>query len=89
MALSFCETVCQPNPCLFHQHSLPWMREGAVLELELLGQKAMLDLVGLGVRWEEYVTVRGGRGAEAGRALWTWWLCVCNRGGSAAGRIMG
>ncbi len=30
-------------------------REGAVLELEVLGQKAAVDRVGLGVRWEEYV----------------------------------
>jgi hypothetical protein len=30
-------------------------REGAVFEFELLGQKALLDRVGLGVRWEEYM----------------------------------
>ena len=29
-------------------------REGAVLECELLGRKALVDRVGLGVRWEEY-----------------------------------
>jgi hypothetical protein len=29
-------------------------REGAVLECELLGRKALEDRVGLGVRWEEY-----------------------------------
>ncbi len=29
------------------------LREGGVLELELLGQKAMVDRVGLGVRWED------------------------------------
>ncbi len=29
--------------------------EGTVVELELLGRKAVLDWVGLGVKWEEYL----------------------------------
>jgi hypothetical protein len=40
-------------------------REGAVVECELLGRKAVEDRVGLGVRWEEY---REGGGAAARRA---------------------
>ncbi len=33
MACSFWETVCQPNPCRFRPHSLPWMLNALVIAL--------------------------------------------------------
>jgi hypothetical protein len=41
-------------------------REGGVLELEVLGRKAVVDRMGLGVRWEEYI--EGGELRLAGHA---------------------
>jgi hypothetical protein len=75
MSCSFWETVCQPNPCLFRQHSLPWMlgqgtSPGLLLSKSLLPAREQSLLV-------TFVAGQGFQVQQSGCCKQVCWALLC------------